>query len=50
MNSDTVGDYKAELDCNIENAACEYLTNQLKILSVQFLMTKKYLIDPYNLN
>lgn len=41
MNSDTIGDYKAELDCNIENAACEYLANQLndwesvKILSAQ---------------
>lgn len=41
INSDTIGDYKAELDCNIENAACEYLGNQLnnwesiKILSAQ---------------
>ena len=41
INSDTIGDYKAELDCNIENAACEYLSNQLnnwesiKILSAQ---------------
>lgn len=41
INSDTIGDYKAELDCNIENAVCEYLGNQLnnwesiKILSAQ---------------
>ena len=23
INNDTIGDYKAELDCNIENAACD---------------------------
>lgn len=28
-NSDTIGDYKAELDCNIGNAACDYLSRNL---------------------
>lgn len=29
VNSDTIGDYKAELDCNICNAACAYLSQNL---------------------
>ena len=29
VNSDTIGDYKAELDCNISNAACTYLAHNL---------------------
>lgn len=29
VNSDTVGDYKAELDCDISNAACAYLATHL---------------------
>lgn len=29
VNSDTIGDYKAELDCNIGNAACAYLSQNL---------------------
>lgn len=29
VNSDTIGDYKAELDCNIDNAACTYLAHNL---------------------
>lgn len=29
INSDTIGDYKAELDCNIGNAACDYLSHNL---------------------
>lgn len=28
-NSDTIGDYKAELDCSIGNAACDYLSKHL---------------------
>ena len=30
INSDTIGDYKAELDCEVGNAALYYLTNYLK--------------------
>lgn len=30
INSDTIGDYKAELDCDISNAALHYLSNNLK--------------------
>ena len=29
INSDTVGDYKAELDCNVDNAALDYLAQNL---------------------
>ena len=29
INSDTIGDYKAELDCDIGNAACDYLSRNL---------------------
>lgn len=29
INSDTIGDYKAELDCDIGNAACDYLARNL---------------------
>lgn len=29
VNSDTIGDYKAELDCDIGNAACNYLSHNL---------------------
>ena len=29
VNSDTIGDYKAELDCNISNAVCTYLAHNL---------------------
>lgn len=29
VNADTVGDYKAELDCNVDNAALDYLTQHL---------------------
>lgn len=29
INSDTIGDYKAELDCDIYNAACDYLSYNL---------------------
>lgn len=30
VNSDTIGDYKAELDCNVANDSLDYLTNHLK--------------------
>lgn len=29
INSDTIGDYKAQLDCDISNAACYYLSRNL---------------------
>lgn len=29
INSDTIGDYKAELDCDMGNAACDYLAHNL---------------------
>ena len=29
VNSDTIGDYKADLDCDIGNAACDYLSRNL---------------------
>lgn len=29
LNSDTVGDYKSELDCNVENDSLNYLINHL---------------------
>lgn len=29
VNADTVGDYKAELDCNVGNAALDYLAQHL---------------------
>jgi hypothetical protein len=29
INSDTIGDYKAELDCDMGNAACDYLARNL---------------------
>ena len=29
VNSDTIGDYKAELDCDMGNAACAYLARNL---------------------
>lgn len=41
INSDTIGDYKSQLDCDLENAACTYLGRRLnnwesiKILSAQ---------------
>lgn len=28
-NADTIGDYKAELDCNVENAALDYCIDNL---------------------
>lgn len=30
INSDTIGDYKAQLDCDLGNAALFYLSNHLK--------------------
>lgn len=29
VNADTIGDYKAELDCNVSNAALDYLSQRL---------------------
>lgn len=30
LNSDSISDYKAQLDCDVDNASLTYLTNRLK--------------------
>ena len=43
VNSDTIADYKAELDCDIGNAALHYLSNRLKRCDeVEIISTEPY--------
>lgn len=39
-NSDTIGDYKAELDCDIDNAALYYLSNNLDASDITINMAE----------
>lgn len=40
INSDTIGDYKAELDCDIDNAALFYLSNKLSNADIEINMAE----------
>lgn len=44
INSDTIGDYKAELDCDIDNGALWYLRNRLKRADDIIIMSS----EPYD--
>ena len=43
VNSDTIADYKAELDCDLGNAALHYLSDRLKRCDeVEIISTEPY--------
>lgn len=37
LNADTVGDYKAELDCNVDNGALDHLARRLPEADITIL-------------
>lgn len=45
LNSDTIGDYKAELDCSLQNDALEHLWNMDKPLQEIVINS----VEPYDL-
>ena len=48
VNADTVGDYKAELDCNVGNAALNYLTKHLSGSDeIRIITTEPYDVGVY---
>ena len=42
VNSDTVGDYKSELDCNVGNGMLDYLAHRLKDANIEIIATEPY--------
>ena len=42
VNSDTIEDYKAELDCNIGNGMLDYLSHNLKNSDIKIESTEPY--------
>lgn len=45
LNSDTIGDYIAQLNCDIDNAALSYLSHQLKHADIEINMTEPEFYD-----
>jgi hypothetical protein len=40
LNADTIGDYKAELDCNVDNGALDHLARRLPEADITILSTE----------
>lgn len=45
LNSDTIADYVTQLNCDIGNAALEYLSNHLKNVDIEINMAEPELYD-----
>lgn len=45
LNSDTIADYVTQLDCDIDNAALEYLSKHLKNVDIEINMTEPEFYD-----
>lgn len=50
LNADTVGDYKAELDCNVSNGALDHLAHHLPEADITILSAEPVCegIDEYS--
>lgn len=42
INSDTIGDYKAELDCSVGNAMLDHLSTNLKHADIKIEFTEPH--------
>lgn len=45
LNSDTIADYVTQLNCDIDNAALDYLSHQLKHVDIEINMTEPEFYD-----
>jgi hypothetical protein len=45
LNSDTIADYTTQLNCDIDNAALNYLSHQLKHADIEINMTEPEFYD-----